>query len=76
MKYLDVQMKWAFQAYLFLCGNLYQLPTARGVPGYLSITSIKGCPSLDLWREFLLEELTEVVRLRGYSDFIGLLNKI
>ena len=59
-----------------VCGDFYQLPPAGGVPVYLSKSSTKECLSLDLWRTFLLAELTEVVRQRGDSDFIRLLNKI
>ena len=57
-------------------GNFYQFPLSRGGRVYLSISSIKGCLSLDLWRKFLSAELTEVAKERGESDFIRLLKKI
>ena len=61
---------------VLICGDFYQLSPVRGLPVYANASSKKGNLSLDLWRNFRMAELTELMRQSGYSRFISLLNKI
>ena len=58
------------------CGDLYQLPPVKGAPIYSSTDNIKGYLSLELWNNFKVVELTEVMRQRGDLELISFLNKI
>ena len=61
---------------VLVCGNLYQLPPVKGVSIYSTADNIKGYSSLELWNNFKVVELTEVMRQSGDLDFISFLNKI
>ena len=61
---------------VLVCGALYQLPPVKGAPIYYSTDNIKGYLSLELWNNFKVVELTEVMRQRGDLEFISFLNKI
>ena len=61
---------------VIVCGDFFQLPPVIGLPVYSSAASIKSFFALDLWRKFQMVELTEIMRQRGYFEFISLLNKI
>ena len=61
---------------VLVCGDLYQLPLVKGAPIYSSADNIKGYLSLELWNNFKVVELTEVMRHRGDLEFISFLNKI
>ena len=61
---------------VLVCGDLYQLPPVKGAPIYSSTDNIKGYVSLELWNNFKVVELTEVMRQRGDLEFISFLNKI
>ena len=62
-----------------LVADLLQLPPVMGKPVYVTVD---GCVSLErhlglhLWRMFQFAELTEVMRQRGDTKFIDLLNKM
>ena len=56
-------------------GDVYQLPPVEGAPIYSSTDNIKGYLSLELWNNFKVVELTEVMRQRGDIEFISFLNK-
>ena len=58
------------------CGDLYQLPPVKGAPIYSSTDNIKGYLSLELWNNFKVVKLTEVMRQRGDLELISFLNKI
>ena len=55
---------------VLVCGDLYQLPPVKGAPIYSSTDNIKGYLSLELWNNFKVVELTEVMRQRGDLEFI------
>ena len=59
-----------------ILGDLYQLPPVKGAPIYSSTDNIKGYLSLQLWNNFKVVELTEVMRQRRDLEFISFLNKI
>ena len=61
---------------VLVCGDLYQLSPVKGAPIYSSTDNIKGYLSLELWSNFKVVELTEVMRQRGDLEFISFLNKI
>ena len=64
---------------VLLCGDLYQLPPVRAKPIFLfddSETLIQGVISMDLWRNFKIAELTEIMRQKDDLIFINLLNKV
>ena len=62
---------------IILCGDLYQLPPVQGKPVYVTDkTHIQGILGFDLWREFSMAELTEVMRQRDDINFVQLLNQI
>ena len=62
---------------IIICGDLYQLPPVTGTPVYMHDSShIQGILGLELWRNFHLAELTEVMRQRGDIQFIDLLNQV
>ena len=78
MKYLGIHSGNEPFAWLpvIVCGDLFQLPSVKGIPVYSSAASITGFIALDLWRKFQMVELTEVMRQRGDFEFISLLIKI
>ena len=47
---------------VLVCGDLYQLPPVKGAPIYSSTDNIKVYLSLELWNNFKIIELTEVMR--------------
>ena len=53
-----------------------ELSPFKGAPIYSSTGNIKGYLSLQLWNNFKVVELTEVMRQRGDMEFISFLNKI
>ena len=53
-----------------------ELSPFKGAPIYSSTGNIKGYLSLQLWNNFKVVELTEVMRQRGDLEFISFLNKI
>ena len=65
---------------VLVCGDLYQLPAVRAKPLFLfdqTETLIQGVVSMDLWHNFKIAELTEVMRfLRNDEIFIHLRNKV
>ena len=61
---------------VLVCGDLYQLPPVKGAPIYSSTDNTKGYLSLELWNNFKIVELTEVMRHRGDLELISFLNKI
>ena len=61
---------------VLVCGDLYQLPPVKGAPIYSRTDNIKGYLSLELWNNFKVVELTDVMRQRGDLEFISFLNKI
>ena len=62
---------------IILCGDLYQLPPVLGKPVYEhDVSFLQGLLSLELWKQFLLAELTEVMRQKGNDQFISLLNQV
>ena len=61
---------------VFVCVDFFQLPPLKGLPVYSSAESMKRFIALDLWRQFQMVKLTEVMRQRGDFEFISLLNKI
>ena len=61
---------------VLVCGDLYQLPPVKGAPIYSSTDNIKGYLSLELWNNFKVVDLTEVMRQRGDLEFTSFLNKI
>ena len=61
---------------IILCGDLYQLPPVQGKPVYTyDTTYMQGLLGLELWRSFVMAELTEVMRQKGNAMFINLLNQ-
>ena len=61
---------------VLVCGDLYQLPPVKGDPVYSSTNNIKGYLSLELWNNFKVVELIEIMRQRGDLEFISFLKKI
>ena len=61
---------------VIVCGDFYQLPPVSGLPVYSGTTSIKPLLTLDLWHQFKMAELTEVMKQRDDYQFINILNKI
>ena len=62
---------------IILCGDLYQLPPVQGKPVYTHDTSVmQGLLGLELWKEFVFVELTEVMRQGGDKSFINVLNQV
>ena len=61
---------------VLICGDFYQLPPVKQAPIYSTADNIKGYSSLELWNNFKVVELTEVMRQRGDLEFISFLNKI
>ena len=61
---------------VLVCGDLYQLPPVKGAPIYSSTDNIKGYLSLELWSNFKVAELIEIMRKRGDLEFISFLNTI
>ena len=66
---------------MFVCGDLFQLPPKNPPAVYCQISDIHGSTlndlsSLELWCNFKIAELTEVMRQRGDTTLIDLLNKI
>ena len=62
-----------------LVADLLQLPPVMGKPVYATANgcdSLERYLSLNLWRMLQFAELTEVMRQRGDTKFIDLLNKI
>ena len=57
-------------------GDVYQLPPVEGAPIYSSTDNIKGYLSLELWNNFKVVELIEIMRQRGDLEFISFLKKI
>ena len=76
MKFLEFQETLFAWLSVLVCGDLYQLPPVKGAPIYSSTDNIKGYLSLELWNNFKVVELTEVMRQRGDLEFILFLNKI
>ena len=66
---------------VLVCGDLFQLPPKNPPAVYCQISDIHGSTlkdlsSLELWCNFKIAELTEVMRQRGDTTLIDLLNKI
>ena len=66
---------------VLVCGDLFQLPSKNPPAVYCQISDIHGSTlndlsSLELWCNFKLAELTEVMRQRGDTTLTDLLNKI
>ena len=66
---------------VLVCGDLFQLPPASPPAVYCQISDIHGSTlkdlsSLELWCNFKIAELTEVMRQRGDTTLIDLLNKL
>ena len=64
---------------VLLVANLLQLPSVMGKPVYATVDScdsLEGHLALNLWRMLQFAELTEVMRQRGGTKFIDLINKI
>ena len=62
---------------VILCGDLYQLPPVNARPIFIANnTYIEGILSVHLWRKFEITELTEIMRQKGDSRLIQLLNKV
>ena len=64
---------------VLVCGDLYQLPPVRAKPIFMFdgfSTLFQGVLSMDLWRNFKIAELTEVMRQKDDLVFINLLNKV
>ena len=64
---------------VILCGDLYQLPPVRAKPVFMFdeySPLLQGVLRVDLWRNFKIAELTEVMRQKDEVDFIHSLNKV
>ena len=66
---------------VLVCGDLFQLPPVNPPALYCQISNIHGSTlkdlsSLELWCNFKIAELTEVMRQKGDTTLIDLLNKI
>ena len=61
---------------MLVCGDFYQLPPVRRRPTYANASSMKGYINLDLWRNFKLVELTEIMRQKGDGSFISTAQKM
>ena len=66
---------------VLVCGDLFQLPPKNPSAVYCQKSDIHGSTlkdlsSLELWCNFKIEELTEVMRQRGDTTLIDLLNKM
>ena len=64
---------------VLLVADLLQLPPVMGKPVYATVDSCDSLQrhlALNLWRMFQFAELTEVMKQRGDTKFIDLLNKI
>ena len=64
---------------VLVCGDLYQLPPVRAKPIFLfdeTQSLMQGVISMDLWNNFKIAELTEVMRQKDDVAFIHLLNKV
>ena len=65
--------------YVILCGDLYQLRPVRAKPSLMFdeySLLLQAVVSLDLWRNFKIAELAEVMCQKDNVDFIHLLNKV
>jgi len=61
---------------VMLCGDLYQLPPLTGQPIYVhQDLSIQGLLGFELWHDFKMAELTEVMQQRCDIQFVDLLNQ-
>ena len=63
---------------VLVVGDLYQLPPVNAMPVYASSNSAepKSYVAYELWKMFRLVELMEVMRHKGDTSFIYLLNQI
>ena len=63
---------------VLVAGDLYQLPPVNTMPVYASSNSAepKSYVEDELWKIFRLVELTEVMRQKGDTSFIDLVNQI
>ena len=61
---------------VLISGNFQQLPPVAGLSIYTSASSMEGYLGSNLWINFRMTQLTEVMRQRGYNNFISQFNKI
>ena len=74
MKFLEFQQTCHLLGRVLVCSDLYQLPPVKGAPIYSSTDNIKEYLSLELWNNFKVVDLTEVIRERGDLEFISSLS--
>ena len=64
---------------VLVCGDLYQLPPVKAQPIYIfneNTPVMHGVTCLELWHNFVIVELTEIMRQKDDATFIHILNKI